>query len=278
MTAPRPAMGTRGAIRSCDLPACQSLSPATSGRRVSSIVSNRGTRGRSEMDLAHTSWSSRPSSSSIAPARAFICSADGVKPTPRVLTADEPPLLGRRPIPSQHVTHSRMAPPPGSRSRHRIDSCAHATPDPIHPASGLSTEPTCTLWSADRGEDANQRRRLSGPGPPPGTRQAKHPSTGRARARGWLARRRRPVARGVRLDHVCWVRRSGRWPTRDYPGRDRRRYRPGAAWLHGHAAGSASARQGGEGDRDAGPAQRRSAHPWCGSGERPLRRRAVQDR
>src|ERR1039457_1825023 len=50
-------------------------------------------------------------------------------------TADEPPLPGRRPIPGQHVTHSRMAPPPGSRSRDRIDSCSYATPDPIHPAS-----------------------------------------------------------------------------------------------------------------------------------------------
>ena len=57
--------------------------------------------------------------------------------------ADEPPLPGRRPVAGQHVTQRRMAPPPGSRSRHRIDSCAHATPDPIHVASRLSRTPTC---------------------------------------------------------------------------------------------------------------------------------------
>jgi len=62
--------------------------------------------------------------------------ADASRPT-----ADQPPLPGRRPIPGQHVAHSRMAPPPGSRSRDRIHSRSYAVPDPIHPASRLSTDP-----------------------------------------------------------------------------------------------------------------------------------------
>ena len=51
--------------------------------------------------------------------------------------ADEPPLPGRRPMAGQRMTDSRMAPPPGSRGRYRIDSCAYATPDPVHHASRL---------------------------------------------------------------------------------------------------------------------------------------------
>ena len=73
-------------------------------------------------------------------------------------TADEPPLPGRRSMPGQHVTRSRMAPPPGNRSRQRIDSCAYATPDPIHPASRLSTDPLAPPWSADHDEHANRRQ------------------------------------------------------------------------------------------------------------------------
>ena len=38
--------------------------------------------------------------------------------------ADKPPLPGRRPIAGQHMTDSRMAPPPGSCGRCRIDSSA----------------------------------------------------------------------------------------------------------------------------------------------------------
>lgn len=52
--------------------------------------------------------------------------------------AEEPPLPGRRPMTGQDVAQGRVAPPPGSRSRHRIDRCAYATPDPIHPASCLA--------------------------------------------------------------------------------------------------------------------------------------------
>ena len=59
--------------------------------------------------------------------------------------ADEPPLPGRRPVPGQHVTHGRMAPPPGSRGRYRIDCCAYATPDPGHPASRLRTDPPAPI-------------------------------------------------------------------------------------------------------------------------------------
>jgi hypothetical protein len=55
--------------------------------------------------------------------------------------ADEPPLPGRRPVSGQHVTQGRMAPPPGSRGRYRIECCACATPDPGHPASRLRTDP-----------------------------------------------------------------------------------------------------------------------------------------
>ena len=55
--------------------------------------------------------------------------------------ADEPTLPGRRPMPGQHVTHGRMAPPPGHRSRHRIDSRADATLDPIHRTSRSSSDP-----------------------------------------------------------------------------------------------------------------------------------------
>ncbi len=56
-------------------------------------------------------------------------------------TADQPPLPGCRPVPGQRAAQSRMTPPPGSRSRDRIDSWSYATPDPIHPASRLSADP-----------------------------------------------------------------------------------------------------------------------------------------
>jgi len=51
--------------------------------------------------------------------------------------ADEPPLPGRRPMTGQHLTDSRMAPPPGSSGRYRINGCAYATPDPVHHACRL---------------------------------------------------------------------------------------------------------------------------------------------
>src|SRR5580704_17914862 len=59
--------------------------------------------------------------------------------------ADEPPLPGRRPVSGQHVTQGRMAPPPGSRSRYRIDCGAYATPDPGHPASRSRTDPLAPM-------------------------------------------------------------------------------------------------------------------------------------
>jgi hypothetical protein len=54
----------------------------------------------------------------------------------------EPSLPGRGPIAGQQVTQSRVAPPPGSRSRHRIDRCAYLMPEPIHPVSPVYG-PTC---------------------------------------------------------------------------------------------------------------------------------------
>lgn len=54
--------------------------------------------------------------------------------------ADEPPLPGRRPMPGQDVTHSRMAPPTGSRGQHRIDGRSYPAPDLSHPASRLSVD------------------------------------------------------------------------------------------------------------------------------------------
>jgi hypothetical protein len=49
--------------------------------------------------------------------------------------ADEPSLPARRPMAGQHMPQGRVAPPPGSRGRHRIDHRACATPDPVHLAS-----------------------------------------------------------------------------------------------------------------------------------------------
>jgi hypothetical protein len=60
-------------------------------------------------------------------------------------TADEPPLPRRRPVPGQHVTPGRMAPPPGSRGRYRVDCCAHATSNPGHPASPQETDPSTSI-------------------------------------------------------------------------------------------------------------------------------------
>jgi hypothetical protein len=50
------------------------------------------------------------------------------------LCLDEPPVAGRRPMPGQQMTRSRVA-PPSNRSQHRIDSCSDAAPDAVHPAS-----------------------------------------------------------------------------------------------------------------------------------------------
>lgn len=51
------------------------------------------------------------------------------------LMAHQPPLPGRRPMAGQHMADSRMAPPPGSCGRYRIDSYSYATLDPVHHAS-----------------------------------------------------------------------------------------------------------------------------------------------
>jgi hypothetical protein len=58
------------------------------------------------------------------------------------LRLDELPVLGPRPMPGQQMTHSRVAPPPGNRSRYRIESCADAAPDAVHPASRQSIGPS----------------------------------------------------------------------------------------------------------------------------------------
>lgn len=86
--------------------------------------------------------------------------------------ADEPPLPGRRPLAGQRMTDSRMAPPPGSPGRHRIDSHAYATPDPVHHASRLRRT-RLPPWSADHGEDANRRQRS--PANPPLSPDADRP-------------------------------------------------------------------------------------------------------
>ena len=75
--------------------------------------------------------------------------------------ADQPPLACRRSITGQHVAQSRMAPPPGGRSRHRIDCCAYETPHPVHPGLPLDHEPVCTPWSATHDRDLNRSRRSS---------------------------------------------------------------------------------------------------------------------
>jgi hypothetical protein len=92
--------------------------------------------------------------------------------------ADEPPLPGRRPVPGQHVTHGRMAPPPGSRSRYRIDCCAYATPDPGHPALRLRTDPPAPMMRpvpakqqfnlTEPATEARKVRRVNPDNQPPG--------------------------------------------------------------------------------------------------------------
>ena len=115
------------------------------------------------------SASSRPSSSSIAPGPCLHLPSGRREASASHPMSGQPPLPGRRPIPGQRVTHSRMAPPPGHRSRHWIDSCAYATPDPVHPASRLSAD--THPWSARYDKDANRRRpNHQSPGPPPTTR------------------------------------------------------------------------------------------------------------
>ena len=73
-------------------------------------------------------------------------------------------------------------------------------------------------------------------------------------------------------DHVRWrgAGPAGGRPV-DHAGGDRHRHRTAAARSHGHAPGPPPAGQGRQGDRDAGPAQRRPPHPRRRPRQRPLR-------
>ena len=91
---------------------------------------------------SHTWWSSAKQLVDRCRSRLHLLSGRRGARALDHLMADEPPLPGRRPVSSQHVTQGRMAPPPGSRGRYRIDCCACATG---HPASRLRTDPRAPM-------------------------------------------------------------------------------------------------------------------------------------
>jgi hypothetical protein len=66
--------------------------------------------------------------SSIAAARLHLLGGRREADASPHPTADEPPLPGRRPMPGQHVTRSRMAQPPGNRSRLHIRGAGSDSP------------------------------------------------------------------------------------------------------------------------------------------------------
>jgi hypothetical protein len=95
--------------------------------------------------------------------------------------ADEPSLLGRRPVAGQRVAYGRVAPPSGRCGRYRIDSCVYATPDPVHHASRLRRTrlphglPITAKMRTGTGD------RLSRPPSAPGTRRTSTPKHGAGR-------------------------------------------------------------------------------------------------
>jgi hypothetical protein len=136
---------------------------------MSSMTARGGPRDRLGGEPEVSAWRDPPGSGSpcvIVPAEQFVgrCRArlpllGGRRETGSTLPmADEAPLPGSRPMPGQHVTHSRMAPPPGSCGRHLIDGGSCPAPDLIHPASRLSVD-LLPPSSAGHGENTNHRRR-----------------------------------------------------------------------------------------------------------------------
>jgi hypothetical protein len=62
------------------------------------------------------------------------------------------------PVASQPIAQCRVAPPPGSRGRHRIERRAHLTPEPIHPVSLCKRSP----WTHGPPRMTRKRTRCQG--------------------------------------------------------------------------------------------------------------------